>query len=81
LTGKQISWMGRIVAVADIFDAMTSNRPYRRALSVREVLAYLHEKTDVLCDADCVQALDNILARTDYVFDNSHQSKMTDRNA
>jgi putative nucleotidyltransferase with HDIG domain len=81
LTGKQISWMGRIVAVADIFDAMTSNRPYRRALSVREVLAYLHEKIDILCDADCVQALDNILVRSDYVFDNSHPLKTTDRNA
>lgn len=64
LTGKQISWMGRIVAVADVFDAMTSNRPYRSALSVQEVLSYLHEKSGILFDAACVQALDNILARS-----------------
>jgi HD-GYP domain-containing protein (c-di-GMP phosphodiesterase class II) len=64
LTDKQISWMGRIVAVADVFDAMTSNRPYRQALSVQEVLGYLHEKAGILFDPPCVQALDNILARS-----------------
>jgi putative nucleotidyltransferase with HDIG domain len=66
LTDKQISWMGRIVAVADVFDAMTSNRPYRQALSVQNVLAYLHEKAGILFDAPCVEALDNVLARMDY---------------
>ncbi len=64
LTDKQISWMGRIVAVADVYDAMTSNRPYRQAISAQEVLSYLHEKSGVLFDAPCVQALDNILARS-----------------
>lgn len=64
LTDRQISWMGRIVAVTDVFDAMTSNRPYRQALSVREVLSYLHDKAGILFDAPSVQALDNILART-----------------
>jgi putative nucleotidyltransferase with HDIG domain len=66
LTDKQISLMGRIVAVSDVFDAMTSNRPYRQALSVQEVLAYLHEKAGILFDESCVQALDNVLARMDY---------------
>jgi putative nucleotidyltransferase with HDIG domain len=66
LTDKQISLMGRIVAVSDVFDAMTSNRPYRQALSVQEVLAYLHEKAAILFDETCVQALDNVLARMDY---------------
>lgn len=32
LAGKEISLMGRILAVADTYDAMTSSRPYRRAL-------------------------------------------------
>ena len=64
LTDKQISLMGRIVAVADVFDAMTSNRPYRQALSVPEVLAYLHEEAGHLFDASCIQALDNALARS-----------------
>ena len=64
LVEKQISWMGRIVAVADVFDAMTSDRPYREALSVQEVLGYLHDNAGILFDGRCVQALDNILAKT-----------------
>jgi putative nucleotidyltransferase with HDIG domain len=64
MTEKQISWMGRIVAVADVFDAMTNNRPYRPALSIQEVLAYLRENAGVLFDAPSVQALDNIIARS-----------------
>ncbi len=61
--GAQISIMGRIVAVADVFDAMTSDRPYRPAMSTRTVLAYLEENTGILFDQACVQALKNILSR------------------
>jgi HD-GYP domain-containing protein (c-di-GMP phosphodiesterase class II) len=64
LRDTQITLMGRIVAVADVFDAMTSNRPYRKALSVQDVLAYLHEEAGHLFDTSCVQALDNFLARS-----------------
>jgi HD-GYP domain-containing protein (c-di-GMP phosphodiesterase class II) len=32
LTGKEIPRLGRMIAVADTYDAMTSDRPYRRAL-------------------------------------------------
>ncbi|MCK5800669.1 MAG: response regulator [Deltaproteobacteria bacterium] len=32
LAGKDIPWLGRIIAVADAFDAMTSDRAYRKAL-------------------------------------------------
>ena len=63
LKDKQISWMGRIVAVADVYDAMTSNRPYRMGLCNREVMSYLHEKAGILFDAECVQALEQILSR------------------
>jgi HD-GYP domain-containing protein (c-di-GMP phosphodiesterase class II) len=61
LTDKQISWMGRIVAVADVYDAMTSNRPYRSGVSSREAMSYLHKKAGILFDAECVRALDLIL--------------------
>jgi len=63
LKDKQISWMGRIVAVADVYDAMTSNRPYRLGLSNREVMSYLHEKAGILFDVECVHALEQILSR------------------
>jgi HD-GYP domain-containing protein (c-di-GMP phosphodiesterase class II) len=63
LTDKQISWMGRIVAVADVYDAMTSNRPYRLGLSKVEVLMYLQEKAGTQFDPECVWALEQILSR------------------
>ena len=64
LVDKQISWMGRIVAVADVFDAMTSDRPYRAALNVQEVLSYLHETAGILFDEQCIIALDKVLSKS-----------------
>jgi HD superfamily phosphohydrolase YqeK len=58
LQGDQISMTARIVAVADVFDAMTSDRPYRPALPVEEVFEYLHEVSGRHLDRDCVDALE-----------------------
>jgi putative nucleotidyltransferase with HDIG domain len=41
LAGEEIPLAARIVAVVDAFDAMTSDRPYRRALSLRQAHAEL----------------------------------------
>jgi len=41
LKGKEISLGARIVAIADSFDAMTSSRPYRRALDYQSAIAEL----------------------------------------
>lgn len=39
--GKQISLFGRLIAITDIYDALTSNRPYRNALSPSEAVEYV----------------------------------------
>jgi HD-GYP domain-containing protein (c-di-GMP phosphodiesterase class II) len=57
LKGEQISITARIVAVADVFDAMTSDRPYRNALSVEDVFEYLKEVSGKHLDGECVRAL------------------------
>ncbi len=44
LTGTDIPMGARIVAVADSFDTMTTDRPYRRALTVNEAMIELHHK-------------------------------------
>ncbi len=57
LHGEEISPISRIVAVADVFDAMTSDRPYRAGLPVEEVFAYLRKNIGTHFDRDCVEAL------------------------
>jgi hypothetical protein len=43
LTGEEIPLFGRILAVADVFEALTSYRPYRDPLPVEEALAVLRD--------------------------------------
>ncbi|MBN1668048.1 MAG: GAF domain-containing protein [Anaerolineales bacterium] len=57
LDGAQISLFGRIVAVADVFDALTSDRPYRAAMATEEVLDLLQRESGTHLDGFCVQAL------------------------
>ncbi len=46
----------RIVAVADVYDALRSERPYKDAWSREEVRTYLRATRGRLFDADCVDA-------------------------
>jgi HD-GYP domain-containing protein (c-di-GMP phosphodiesterase class II) len=57
LLGEAIPLEARIVAVADVFDALTSRRPYKEAYANDLAFATLRELAGVKLDADCVQAL------------------------
>ena len=56
LKGKAIPQESRIVAVADVYDALTSPRPYKKAWSSEEGLAYLTANKGTHFDPDCVDA-------------------------
>jgi putative two-component system response regulator len=45
LTGEQIPLVGRIVALADVFDALTSERPYKRAWPAEEAFALIRQES------------------------------------
>jgi HD-GYP domain-containing protein (c-di-GMP phosphodiesterase class II) len=62
LKGEDIPIEARIIAVADIFDALTSQRPYKKAWSNAEAFSALEEMAGVTLDTDCVQALLNNVA-------------------
>jgi HD-GYP domain-containing protein (c-di-GMP phosphodiesterase class II) len=55
--GAEIPFEARIVKVADVFDALTSRRPYKDAWSIDEALAFMTTRSGNLFDGDCVAAL------------------------
>ena len=57
LAGHVIPLVGRIVAVADVLDALTSRRPYKKAWSFEDAKAFLLEQSGRHFDPTCVQAL------------------------
>jgi putative two-component system response regulator len=66
LKGQDIPIAGRIVAVADAFDAMTNDRPYRPARPVNVALAILKEFCDHHYERRLVDVLEQIVLREGY---------------
>ena len=67
LKGEQITIPARIVAIADVYEAMSSNRPYRNAISQETTLNYLKENKETLfdpyyvdCLLECVSTLKDV---------------------
>ena len=56
LSGKQICLEGRILAVADVYDALTSERPYRAAMTQEEAIDIIQKETGRHFDPDVVKA-------------------------
>lgn len=61
LAGEEIPLAARIVAVADAFDAMVNERPYRSAVPLAEVLEVLDQESGWQFDPDVVTALFRVL--------------------
>ncbi len=57
-----ISLETRIISVADFFDALTADRPYRAALPVEEALAIMEREVGTAIDARCFEALKAVVA-------------------
>jgi HD-GYP domain-containing protein (c-di-GMP phosphodiesterase class II) len=63
LAGEQIPLAARIVAVADSFDAMTSNRPYRTGMSIDQAFDQLQKGAGTQFDPACSQAFLGLKSR------------------
>lgn len=57
LKGEEISLAGRIIAVADVYDALTSNRPYRSPMPTEELIGFMLDKVGKDFDGQVVEAL------------------------
>ncbi len=62
LKGVEIPLQARIVAVADAFDAMVSDRPYKKGFTVRKALKVLEKGAGTQFDPDVVECFRNKLA-------------------
>jgi len=67
LQGDQIPTEARIVAVADVFDALTSKRPYKEAWDTDKAFEILKQMSGEKLDTDCVQALVNNRERVEAI--------------
>jgi putative two-component system response regulator len=61
LKDESIPLAGRIVAVADVFDALCSRRPYKKALTHEEAFAIIRQDSGTHFDPTCVEAFSGIL--------------------
>lgn len=63
LAGDQISLETRVITTADIFDALTADRPYRTAMSITKALGIMSGMVGTQIDANCFAALQRALGR------------------
>jgi putative two-component system response regulator len=66
LTASQIDIYTRIIAIVDIYDALTDDRPYRRAMSKTQAFSILQSDVEKgLLDASIVEMLRNEVSKKD----------------
>lgn len=64
LSADDIPMEVRIVSTADVFDALTADRPYRAAMPIAKAIGILREGAGQSHDLVCIEALERALART-----------------
>jgi HD-GYP domain-containing protein (c-di-GMP phosphodiesterase class II) len=69
LTAEEIPMQARIVAIADTFDAMTTNRPYQKAMEINYVVEKIKAFAGTRFDPRVVDAFANAVKRGDITID------------
>jgi len=69
LKGYEIPLHARIIAVADAYDAMTSDRPYRKALSVETAIEEIKVNAGIQFDPDISRVFLENIKQWHYIFD------------
>jgi len=70
LSGENIPLSARVVAIADVFDALTSKRPYKDAWPLDRALEYIKELSGTAFDPRCVSAFFDGLGEIEGVYSN-----------
>ena len=61
LEGEEIPLCARIISIADFFDAMTTDRPYRKALDIDETLSVMRRETGKILDPDLFEVFEPMI--------------------
>jgi HD-GYP domain-containing protein (c-di-GMP phosphodiesterase class II) len=62
VAGEDINLYARILAVADCYDALTSDRPYRKGLPIATTVAMLREKSGRQFDPEVIEVFSRLMA-------------------
>jgi len=81
LKGDAIPLLGRIVSVADAFDAMTTDRPYSKAMTFEAALARLRLLANKKFDEPCVAAMEKAFAAGDLSMAKARKASLASRQA
>jgi HD-GYP domain-containing protein (c-di-GMP phosphodiesterase class II) len=64
MTGREIPFMAKIITVADVFEALTSDRHYRKAMPVEMALAQLEQEAGTKFEPKIIAALKSYLGKS-----------------
>jgi hypothetical protein len=78
LVGSEIPLLSRIIGVADAYDAMTSDRPYRDAMPSQVARMRLAQSVEAQFDTTVVAAFEAILATADEAYRSGIRGRFTD---
>jgi putative two-component system response regulator len=73
LAGDEIPISGRICALGDVFDALTSVRPYKPAWPVEQAIVHIHQSSGTHFDPDLVKLFERVMPEI-----NEIRAKLTD---
>jgi len=65
LSGSELSLDSRVVAVADIYGALSEDRPYRPPMELEQIFSILHRDAPKKLDMDCLEALVRFLHKSE----------------
>ncbi|AUD63761.1 hypothetical protein BK010_09215 [Tenericutes bacterium MO-XQ] len=66
LSGENIPLFSRIIGIADAFEAMTSDRPYRKAMAIEDAIKELHRCSETQFDPDLIDVFINQVLSAEY---------------
>ena len=75
LKGEEIPLAGRLTAIADIFDALTSVRPYKKAWSVDEALDWIKKESGEVLDPNLAHMFIEMRAEVEKIMQTFHDEK------